>query len=107
MRISEEVYGMLLRFYPDGFLEGNRPALQQLFRDQLRDADSGAKRFHLWISTIVDLVRSVPMVHLDERTIFVTKRMTWIAYAFCVTAMVVLFRFESRTNDAGVVAPRT
>jgi hypothetical protein len=31
------------------------------------------------------------------------KRLTWIAYLLCLTAMVMLFRFGSRSEDAGIV----
>ncbi len=32
------------------------------------------------------------------------KRVTWIAYLLCLAAMFVLFRYGSRSDDAGIVA---
>ena len=65
MSIPERIYRTSLWLYPDGFLRDNRDAMQQLFRDQLRDADTSTKCFRLSIRTILDLFRSVPMTHLD------------------------------------------
>lgn len=76
MGVSARIYGTLLRLYPDRFLRDNRESLQQLFRDQLRDADGGEKRIRLWIGTILDLFRSVPMVHMDNRRFSPMKRTT-------------------------------
>ena len=103
MGVSERVYSVLLRLYPDRFLTDHRESLRQAFRDQLRDAE-GEKRFHLWICTIVDLFRSVPMMHLYTGRHSPMKRTTWIAYLLCVAAMVFFFFVGSRSNDAGIVS---
>ena len=104
MRLSERVYRSLLRLYPDRFLSDHREPLQQLFRDQLRDADRGKNRIGLWICTIVDLLRSVPAVHLYTRRDSPMKRLTWIAYLLCIAAMVFFFRVGSQSDDVGIVS---
>ena len=104
MSVSERIYRASLWLYPRRFLRSHGEQLQQLFRDQLRDADTAAKRILLWLGTIADLFRSVPRTHMDEKRESPDGHLTWIAYLLCVTSMVLLFRFESGTDDAGIVA---
>ncbi len=103
MRLSERVYGSLLRLYPDRFLSEHREPLQQLFRDQLRDAEREEKRIQLWIGTIVDLLCSVPVVHLYTTRYSPMKRINWIAYLLCVAAMAFFFLVGSQSDDVGIV----
>jgi len=104
MSVSERIYRASLRLYPTRFLYTYGERLQQLFRDQLRDADTGVKRIRPWLGTIVDLLCSVPRMHMDDNRSSPEKRMTWIAYLLCAISMVLLFRFESGSDDAGVVS---
>jgi hypothetical protein len=39
--------------------------MTQCFRDQLRAADTGGKRVHLWFRTITDFALNAPARHLD------------------------------------------
>ncbi len=103
MRLSERIYGSLLRLYPDRFLREHREPLQQLFRDQLRDAEREEKRIQLWIGTIVDLLCSVPVVHLYTTRYSPMKRINWIAYALCAAAMTFFFLVGSQSDDVGIV----
>jgi hypothetical protein len=103
VNISERVYRILLRFYPRRFLDDYRETLQQAFRDQLRDADTQGRRVHLWVGTVIDVVRSVPAVYVNDKRSLRMKLTTLAAYLSCVAAMIFLGRFELRTDDAGVV----
>ena len=103
MNISERAYRILLRSYPRHFLDDYQEPLQQAFRDQLKDADTQARRVLLWAGTVVDVVRSAPAVHLNDKSSLRMKLTTPATYLFCVAAIILLGRFELHTDDAGVV----
>ena len=52
----------------------------------------------------MDLLRSVPLVHLNTGEHSPMKRITWITYLLCIANMVFLFRLGSRADDAGLVS---
>ena len=103
MSFGERAYNLLLHVYPGGFLRAYREPLRQAFRDQSRDAGSLTKRVRLWARLLVDLARSAPAVHADERGPRRMNFTTPLAYLFCSAAMIFVGRFELRTDDAGVV----
>jgi hypothetical protein len=61
LRISEKIYGQLLRAYPRAHRAEYGPAMGQLFRDQGRDAWNEAGQWglmKLWLRVLPDLVRT-------------------------------------------------
>jgi hypothetical protein len=69
----ERVYGWLLRFYPAEFRARFASDMAQLFRDQLRDARSGASPAgpaRTWLRTLPDLVITAASEHARrDRTV--------------------------------------
>ena len=63
-----------------------------------------ARRLKPIICTVVDLLRSVPLVHLNTGEHSPMKRITWITYLLRIATMVFLFRLGSRADDAGIVS---
>jgi hypothetical protein len=100
--MEERVYGALLRLYPSSFRGEYREPMRQVFRDQLRDAGSPSKRRRLWAGTIVDLLRSVVALHLEERMRGGTSIAPVAACVFGLAAAMFLGRFELHTDDSGV-----
>jgi hypothetical protein len=67
MRLSERIYRILLKAYPERFLLEYEAPMKQLFLDQLRDANAPAKLGRLWLRTSVDLIRTVPVRYFEPR----------------------------------------
>jgi hypothetical protein len=69
----ERVYGWLLRFYPAEFRSRFAGDMVQLFRDQLRDARTGASPSgpaRTWLRTLPDLVMTAASEHARrDRTV--------------------------------------
>jgi hypothetical protein len=63
---SELFYRILLKVYPVGFRREYGEAMALCFRDQLRAADTGSKRVHLWFCTVADFALSIPARHLES-----------------------------------------
>lgn len=64
-RISAEgAYHVLLRLYPPAFRKEYGEEMMQLFRDQWRTSPS--HRDTLWVSILLDLLRSAPRLRLEE-----------------------------------------
>jgi hypothetical protein len=66
MTASERVYRMLLRAYPAGFRREYEAPMLQHFRDQLRAAAGAREWLGLWLRTATDLVRTLPLCHLEN-----------------------------------------
>ena len=67
MRLSEQIYRILLKAYPARYLREYEAPMAQLFSDQLRDANTPAKLARLWLRTSVDLIRTVPLRYFEPR----------------------------------------
>lgn len=65
MRLSERIYGMLLKAYPQRYRRQYEAPMAQLFSDQLRDANTWRKLALLWLRTLADLVRTLPVRHAE------------------------------------------
>lgn len=65
MRISERIYRMLLKAYPERYRRHYESPMAQLFSDQLRAADTPWKRTALWLRTLGDLARTLPARHVE------------------------------------------
>jgi|SRR3954463_1077695 cation transport ATPase len=63
MSAHETIYRFLLRAYPDEFRSAYGREMEQLFRDQRRDAADSAVR--LWAETVWDVVRSAPALRIE------------------------------------------
>jgi hypothetical protein len=61
----EQIYRILLKAYPRRYRERYSDAMQQCFRDQLREADTTSGRLLLWLRIAADLMLSVPLEHLE------------------------------------------
>lgn len=66
MRLSERIYGILLKAYPRRYRERYEALMAQLFADQLRDTNTLARLVRLWFRTLVDLVRTVPVRYFER-----------------------------------------
>ena len=65
MRLSERVYGLLLKAYPRRYRERFEQPMMQLFSDQLRASNAPLKLTKLWLRTIADFLRTLPPRYLD------------------------------------------
>ena len=60
MTRSENLYRRLLKLYPARYRRQYEDAMAQCFRDQLRTANTAAKRLGLWLRIFADLALTVP-----------------------------------------------
>jgi hypothetical protein len=63
---SRSVYAALLLAYPKEFRREYGPLMAQLLRDCERDAPSRAALIAIWIRTLADLARTLPVEHLEN-----------------------------------------
>jgi hypothetical protein len=63
---SEGFYRILLKAYPARYRRKYEEAMAQLFRDQLRAANTRSQRVRLWLRIAADLALSVPARHLER-----------------------------------------
>lgn len=98
MRIHEWFYRILIGLYPAAFRREYQAPMQQAFRDQLRYADTPAKLAALWTWTLSDTARSATTEHIER-----WQSMKIAAYLLFVTMLILLGRYELRTDDTGMV----
>ncbi|MBN1120805.1 MAG: hypothetical protein JXJ17_06975 [Anaerolineae bacterium] len=65
VRRSEAIYRRLLFAYPRSHRREYGESMVQLFRDQCRDAVRQGRLIRLWLQTLIDLLRSAPVEHVD------------------------------------------
>lgn len=65
--MSEKIYALLLRLYPEHFRRTYSGEALQLFRDRLRDESGFFARIRLWCDLLFDLAVSVPREHRTLR----------------------------------------
>jgi hypothetical protein len=101
-RLALRVYRRLLRLYPLRYRQAYGPAMLQLFRDLLRDAElasgrSGAPLLWLWLRVLGDTLRSAGAEHWAEvRGGFLRglcgfdgqPLLTWRAYGLAIVLVV-------------------
>ena len=63
MSLHERTYRLLLRAYPEGFRSTYGREMEQVFRDQRREAAKCDAR--LWAETMWDVVRSAPALRME------------------------------------------
>jgi predicted permease len=61
MRRSERLYRWLLKLYPAGFREEYGTPLQRQFHDEYREVATAGDAIKLWLRTLADLARSLPV----------------------------------------------
>lgn len=61
--MSEKLYALLLRLYPERFRRSYGDEAMQVFRDRLRDERGVLKRTRLWLSLLLDCSVSAPREH--------------------------------------------
>jgi len=99
--VSQRIYRLLLRCYPQEFRREYGPHMVQLFRDCCRSAavrDGRAGLCRLWLRVLLDLIRTAPEEHLQKlrKENCVMKNLRSDAVALCgcigivVCAMVLL-----------------
>jgi hypothetical protein len=66
MTMGERIYRVLLKAYPSAFLREYGGPMEQLFRDQLKDAVVRKRVTQFWARIIVDLVKTAPFYHWME-----------------------------------------
>ena len=65
MRLSEQIYRILLKAYPREYLRQYQEPMAQLFADQLQRASGVGAFFRLWLRTLADLFHTVPARHIE------------------------------------------
>ena len=66
MRVSERLYQILLKAYPARYRFHYEALMAQLFSDQLRQVNGRLGLMRLWRRTLIDLLRTVPVQHLER-----------------------------------------
>ena len=66
MRLSERIYRILLRAYPNRYLCRYGEPMAQLFSDQLQRASGAGLLVRLWLRTMGDLSRTVPARYFER-----------------------------------------
>jgi len=66
MRLSERIYRILLKAYPERYLRRYREPMAQLFSDQLQRASGAGPLVRLWLRTLRDLCRTVPARYFER-----------------------------------------
>ena len=66
MSLSERVYLLLLKIYPNRYRREYEAPMLQHFRDQLRSASSAKELLRFWLRIATDLARTVPARHLER-----------------------------------------
>jgi len=66
--MAEWFYRLLLRLYPQSYLSEYRQPMEQVFRDQLRETGTPSQRMLLYLATLQDFCRSVPVAHLRNNS---------------------------------------
>jgi putative ABC transport system permease protein len=61
MHLSERLYRWLIKLYPAGFREQYGTPLERQFRDEYRDVTGAGAVTRLWLRTLLDLARSLPV----------------------------------------------
>jgi putative ABC transport system permease protein len=93
-RVSERIFGALLRLLPRDFRSDYGQEMERVFRDQTRERRSEGLRgmAQLWLDTLRDLLRTAPREHLTmlRQDCAYALRMMRREKTFAVTAIVVL-----------------
>jgi hypothetical protein len=66
MSLSERIYLLLLKIYPNSYRREYEAPMLQHFRDQLGSASSAKERLRFWLRIITDLARTIPARHLER-----------------------------------------
>ena len=66
MSFSSRLYRLMLNAYPKAYRDRYSGPMEQLFRDQLRQADSAAGFLAIWCRTLADWAVSVPLRHWER-----------------------------------------
>jgi hypothetical protein len=67
MKLSERIYRLLLKAYPKHYRQRYEEPMAQLFADQLIAADTTYRLARLWLRTLADLVRTLPVRYAENR----------------------------------------
>lgn len=65
MSLSEKIYRLILSAYPRCYRDQYAQPMEQLFRDQLRDARTFTRRSALWTRTLIDWSKTVITRHFE------------------------------------------
>ena len=65
MSLSEKIYRLLLRAYPRRYRDQYGQPMEQVFRDQLRNAHTPAQLSALWVRTLGDWSKTVITRHVE------------------------------------------
>ena len=103
MKMHEGLFRLLTRLYPAEFRRQYQHPMQQAFRDHLARAGTPAQRAALWIWTLSDLARGVTVEHIESWKTERIQTMKIAAYVLFLTILILLGRYELRTDDTGMV----
>jgi hypothetical protein len=98
MTISGRIYRLLLTAYPATFRREYGGMMEQLFKDQLKDAVARKQLIHFWGRIAVDLIRTAPAFYWDYSAdhtggIMLLRRTVAVALAVFLTSVGVRMSF--------------
>jgi hypothetical protein len=102
-QLAQRLFSALLRLYPAAYRRHYGDPLQQTFRDQLREAHTLSEVLRVTISALSDLFCSLPSIHRHERNQAMKSLKLHVVALFTIMVLF-LGRYETRTDDSGVIA---
>jgi len=112
MSLSERIYRLLLKAYPERYRRQYEAPMAQLFSDQLQAADTRRKLAALWLRTLADLLRTLPARHAEASPHIVlgignVGRFRYTPWSTPARRAVFFAAYEARASAAGLSPPKT
>ena len=102
MRLSERIYRILLKAYPNRYLCRYGEPMAQLFSDQLQRASGAGPLVRLWLRTMGDLSRTVPAWYFER---LLPNRGAFSRYNEAARRSIVFARYEAACLGHGYIMP--
>ena len=102
MRLSERIYGFLLKAYPKRYLRRYGEPMAQLFSDQLQRASGAGPLVRLWSRTLGDLSRTVPARYFER---LLPNRGAFSRYNEAARRSLFFARYEATCLGHGCITP--
>jgi hypothetical protein len=102
MRLSERIYGILLKGYPKRYLHRYGEPMAQLFSDQLQRASGAGPFIRLWFRTLTDLSRTVPARYFER---LLPNRGAFRRYNESARRSLFFARYEAACSGHGCITP--
>ena len=102
MRLSERIYRILLKAYPNRYLCRYGEPMTQLFSDQLQRASGAGPLVLLWLRTMGDLSRTVPARYFER---LLPNRGAFSRYNEAARRSIFFGRYEAACLGHGYITP--